>query len=192
MESTEDRKLQVRLTDDQRQRLTDLTRNGSSPAKKIRHARILLLADADHPDGRRNDVYIAEVLEVHVNTVKRTRWRFVRAGEAPALDRKPRESPPVAPKVDGAVEAQLVALCCSKAPEGRARWTMSLLAGELTRRGVVTSICAETVRRALKKTSCGPGSSGAGVSPSGTRRGSSPRWKTSSTSTPGSIPPRSR
>ena len=192
MESTEARKLKVRLTDDQRQRLTDLTRNGSAPAKKIRHARILLLADASHPDGRRNDEYIAEVLDVHVNTVKRTRWRFVRQGEAPALDRKPRENPPVPPKIDGAVEAQLVAICCSKAPEGRVRWTMSLLAGELTRRGVVTSICAETVRRALKKTRCSPGASGAGASRSGTRRGSSPRWRTSSTSTPRSTPRRSR
>lgn len=192
MESTEARKLKVRLTDDQRQRLTDLTRNGTAAAKKIRHARILLLADADHPDGRRSDEYIAEVTGAHVNTVKRTRWKFVRQGEAPALDRKPRETPPVPPKVDGQVEAQLIAICCSKAPEGRARWTMKLLAGELVRRGVVTSICAETVRTALKKTSSSPGASDAGASPSGTRRGSSPRWKTSSTSMPRSIPRRSR
>ena len=82
-----------RLTDDQRQRLTDLTRNGSAPAKKIRHARILLLADASHPDGRRNDEYIAEVLDVHVNTVKRTRWRFVPPRGGPgARPQAPRES----------------------------------------------------------------------------------------------------
>jgi hypothetical protein len=69
------------------------------------------------------------------------------------LDRKRRETPPVPPKVDGHVEAQLVALCCSAAPEGRTRWTLKLLAAEMVRRRVVTSIAAETVRRALKKTS---------------------------------------
>lgn len=192
METTEVRKLEVRLTEDQRLRLTDLTRNGIAPVKKIRHARILLLADASHPDGRRTDQYIAEALGIHLNTVKRTRWKFVRDGEAPALDRKRRESPPTPPKVDGQVEAHLVAICCSKAPEGRTRWTLELLAGELVRRKLVTSISIECVRRALKKTSCSPGGSSAGASPSGTRPGSSRRWKTSSTCTPPSTPPRSR
>ena len=73
MLSTEARKLQVRLTDEQRRRMTDLTRNGVAPAKTIRHARILLLADAAHPDGRRTDEYIADALGIHLNTVKRTR-----------------------------------------------------------------------------------------------------------------------
>ena len=151
--STEARKVEVRLTDDQRLRLRDLTRNGTAPAKKIRHARILLLSDLNHLDGRRTDEYIAEVLGIHLNTVKRTRWTFVRQGEAPSLDRKRRETPPVPPKVDGQVEAQLMAICCSAAPGGRTRWTLKLLAAELVRRRVVTSIAAETVRRALKKTS---------------------------------------
>jgi transposase len=192
MERTEARKLEVRLSEDQRLRLTDLTRNGTAPAKKIRHARILLLSDVGHRDGRRTDAYIAEVLGIHLNTVKRTRWKFVRGGEAPALDRKRREAPPVPPKVDGHVEAHLVALCCSRAPQGRTRWTLKLLASELVRRQVVTSISAECVRRALKEMSCSPGGSRAGASPSGTRPGSSRRWKTSSTSTPASTPGRSR
>lgn len=157
MLSTEARKLRVRLTDEQRERMTDLTRNGVSPAKTIRHARILLLADAAHADGRRTDAYIAEVLGVHVNTVKRTRWKFVRQGEAPTLARKPRPAPPVPAKIDGHVEAHLVAISCSEAPAGRARWTLRLLAGELKSRGLVTEVCAETVRRALKKTRSSPG-----------------------------------
>jgi transposase len=192
MENTEARKLEVRLTEDQRRRLTDLTRNGTAPAKKIRHARILLLSDVGHADGRRTDEYIAEALGIHLNTVKRTRWKFVREGEAPALDRKRREAPPVPPKVDGHIEAHLVAICCSQAPEGRTRWTLKLLAGELVRRKVVTSISAECVRRALKKTSCSPGGRSAGASPSGTPRGSSRRWKTSSMSTRPSTPRTSR
>lgn len=151
MLSTEARKLDVRLTDDQRRRLTDLTRNGTASAKKIRHARILLLADAVDPDGRRTDESIAEILEIHVTTVKRTRWKFVRRGEAPALDRKLRQTPPVPPKIDGRVEAHLVAISCSPPPEGQTRWTLKLLAGELKGRGLVTEVCVETVRKTLKK-----------------------------------------
>ncbi len=174
-------KHEVRLTKEQRERLSDVTRNGTAPAKRIGRARILLLADRDHPDGRRPDTYIAEVLAVHVNTVKRVRKQFVTAGEGPALHRKLRETPPVPPKIDGRVEAHLVALCCAPAPAGRKRWTLSLLVDALTRRGLVTSVCRETVRQALKKTLCNPGVSSAGAFRSGTRRGSSPRWRTSST-----------
>ena len=149
---TEARKLEVHLTDDQRRRLIDLTSNGVAPAKTIRHARIFLLADEAHPDGRRSDESIAEVLGVHVNTVKRTRWKFVRQGEAPALDRKVREAPPVPPKIDGRVEAHLIAIHCGPPPRGRARWTLRLLAGELKARGLVPSVGVETVRRAPKET----------------------------------------
>jgi hypothetical protein len=96
------------------------------------------------------------------------------------------------PKIDGRVEAHLIALCCGPAPAGRARWTLRLLAGELRRRGLVTQVSAEAVRRALKKTSCSPGASSPGASRSATPPASSPRWRTSSTSTPRHTPRRSR
>ena len=129
---------------------------------------------------------------MHVNTVARIRKRFVGEGEQLALDRKPRPAPPVPPKIDGRVEAHLIALCCGPAPDGRARWTLRLLAGELTRRGLVTRISAEAVRRALKKTNCSPGASSAGASRSGTPPASSPRWRTSWTCTPPAAPTRRR
>jgi hypothetical protein len=166
------RKHVVRLSPEQRDRLTDLTRTGSAPARKVAHARILLLADSQHPDGQRPDTYIATALGLHVNAVARVRKRFALEGEAPALDRKRREGPPVAPKIDGRVEAHLVAICCSKAPGGRARWTLGLLADELTRRKLVSSVSIETVRKALKKTRSSPGGSSAGASGSGRARGS--------------------
>lgn len=166
------RKYVVHLTPDQRDRMLDLTRTGSAPVRKVAHARILLLADADHPDGQRSDEYIAESLGMHGNSVAKVRKRFVRDGEGPALDRKRRETPPVPPKIEGRVEAHLVAICCSAAPEGRTRWTLTLLADELKRRRLVTSVSVETVRKVLKKTSCSPGGSNAGVSRSGSRRGS--------------------
>jgi transposase len=173
----------VVLTAEQRTRLEDITRNGSAPAKKIRHAQVLLLSDADRPEGRLTRDQIAQRLDMHVNTIDRIRKRFVTEGEAPALNRKPRLTPPVPPRIDGRVEAHLVAICCSKAPEGRTRWTLQLLADELKRRGLVTQVCAETVRKALKKTHCSPGARNAGASPSATRPASSPRWRTSSTCT---------
>jgi transposase len=163
----------VALTPEQRTRLDDITRNGCAPAKKSRHAHVVLLCDQ-----------VARQLDMHVNTVDRIRKRFVTEGEAPALDRKPRLTPPVPPKSGGHVEAHLVAICCGKAPEGHTRWTLQLLADELRRRGLVTQVCAETVRRALKKPSCSPGASSAGASRSETTPASSPRGKTSSTSTP--------
>jgi transposase len=173
----------IALTAEQRARLEDITRNGSAPAKKIRHAQVLLLSDANRPEGRLTRDQIAQLLRMHVNTVDRIRKRFATEGEAPALDRKPRLTPPTPPKIDGRVEAHLVAICCGKAPEGRTRWTLQLLADELKRRGLVTHVCAETVRQALKKTNCSPGASSAGASRSATPPASSPRWKTSSTCT---------
>jgi Homeodomain-like domain len=162
----------VRLTPEQRRRLEDLRHNGHAPAKKILHAQVLLLADKEHSQGRYPDAHIGRTLGLHVNSVARIRKLFALHGEGPALDRKPRLSPPTPAKVDGRLEAQLVAVCCSAAPEGRTRWTLDLLARELVGRGFVTSICRETVRKALKKTSCNPGASSAGASPRGTGRAS--------------------
>lgn len=165
-------KYPIRLTDEQRQCFVDLTANGRHAAKKIRHAHILLLADQDRPGGPLSDVAIADRLGMHVNTVARIRKRFVTAGEQPALERKKRLTPPVPPKIDGTVEAHLVAICCTPAPVGHARWTLSLLADELVKRRLVPSVCLETVRKALKKTSCSPGGSGRGASRSVRRPGS--------------------
>ena len=137
------------------------------------------------PGGRRR-------LDMHVNTVDRIRKRFVLDGEELALNRKIREVPAILPKIDGRVEAHLIAICCGKPPEGRTRWTLRLLTGELKRNGLVTSVCVETVRKALKKTNCSLGASGAGASRNGITRVLSPKWRTSSTSTRRSTRPKSR
>ncbi len=162
----------VTLTPEQRDRLERLTRTGSAPVSKVRHARVLLLSDGGRPEGRLTRDRIADALGMHVNTVDRLRKRFVLEGEEPALSRKARAEPPVPAKIDGRAEAHLVATCCSAAPAGHARWTLTLLADELRRRGLVTSVSIETVRQALKKTSCSRGGRSAGASRSGSRRGS--------------------
>ena len=182
----------VSLTAQQRERFEEITRNGHAPAKKIRHAQILLLSDHHRPEGPLTRTAIAEVLGMHVNSVDRIRKRFVLEGEQPALERKPRAEPPTEPILDGRGEAQLIAICCSSAPAGRTRWTMRLLADELMKRRIVTQISAETVRRTLKKTSCNLGGRNAGAFPSEIGRGSWLRWKKSSTCTPQSTVRKSR
>lgn len=172
------------LSAQQRERLEELTSTGYAPVKRVRHAQVLLLSDQNRPGGRMTRAVIAATLGMHVNTVDRIRKRFVLEGKAPALNRKARVTPPTPAKLDGRGEAILAAVCCSAAPEGRTRWTLHLLADELVKRRVVTSIGIETVRRAvLKKTSCSRGGRNAGVCRSGTRPVSWPKWKTFSTST---------
>ena len=180
------------LSAEERERLEAITRNGHSAAKKIRHAQVLLWSDSQHHEGRLASVVIAARLKMHKNTVDRIRKQFALEGEGPALNRKARETPAVAPKIDGRVEAHLVALCCGPAPDGRARWTLKLLAGELKKRGLVTHVCAETVRKTLKKTNCNLGASSRGAFRKPTPRDSSRKWKTFSTSTPHSTAKKSR
>jgi transposase len=147
------KRYKVTLEAEERQYLHDLIAAGKAAARKLAHARILLKADAADggsawPDGR-----IADALEVSTDTVGRVRQRFVELGLDAALDRKPRERPPRQIKLDGRAEARLIALACSTPPDGRAVWTMQLLADKLVELEVVDSISDETVRLALKKTS---------------------------------------
>jgi hypothetical protein len=182
----------VELTPQQRSRLEQITRLGAASARKIQHARVLLLSDRNRPEGRVTRERISKMLGLHVNSVDRIRRRSVQEGEAPALNRKLRVTPPTPPRLDGRATAQLVAICCSPAPAGRTRWTLRLLVDELVKRRIVTQIAVETVRQALKKTNCSLGGDNAGAFPSATPRASSRRWKKSSTSTNRRTRPKNR
>lgn len=186
------RKRTVELTEEARVHLEAITRNGTAPAKKILHARVLLMSDQQHPAGRYHDDQIAAVLGIHVHTVARIRTRFVLQGEGPALERKLRPAPPNPPKLDGRAEATLVAICCSAAPPGQARWTLRLLQQEMVGRKIVTSISQETIRQALKKMCYSLGVRSGSASRNATRPGSSPRWSRCSMSTPNRRTTRSR
>jgi transposase len=147
------RRDKVNLTGEQRENLEQISRNGYAPAKKILHARILLMCDEGEQAKRKwTDEEIAEALEVHRNTVGRIRQRFLQKGEKLALERKSRKTPPTPPKVDGVTAAQIIALCCSEPPPGRAEWTIRLLTSELKQRQIITKISGPTVWRTLKKT----------------------------------------
>jgi transposase len=147
------KRYKVTLEAEERQHLHDLIAAGRAAARKLVHARILLKADAAAGGPGWPDWQIADALEVSTDTVERVRRRFVELGLDAALDRKKRERPPREIKLDGRAEARLIALACSPPPEGRAVWTMQLLADKLVELEVVDSISDETVRTTLKKMS---------------------------------------
>lgn len=174
------KKLTVRLSRGYRAELEAICRRQSVAAAKMRRARVLLMSDMEHPDGRRRDWEIAEVVGISERQVVRIRQQFVRAGES-VLERKPR--PAVAGKLDGAAEARLVTLCCSTPPEGRDRWTLRLLCDELARLKVVRSVYPETVRKCLKKMNSSLGKPSGFASRRKTRPDLSHGWRKSSMST---------
>jgi transposase len=147
--------IEVRLTEDQRAALEQLVHTGTSAAPATRRARILLKADAAGPDAW-PDERIAQALDINRLTVARVRAQFTTEGLDATLHKKKATGRPYR-KLDGAQEAQLIALACSPAPEGQARWTLRLLAGKLVELEVVESIDPATVWRTLKKTNSSRG-----------------------------------
>ena len=155
-------KVVIRLTEEQRQALQTLVRTGTHKAHARTRAQILLRADADGPDAW-PDERVAQALGVCRMTVCRVRQQFAAEGLDATLHKK-RAAGRQYRKLDGAQEARLVALACSPAPDGQARWAMELLADRLVELGVVASIDPATVWRALKKTTSSRGSSSSGSS----------------------------
>jgi transposase len=148
-------KVVVRLTEEERDALESLLTTQSPPPAVRRRATILLLTDADGPDAL-TDGEIAEQLGITIQTVAKVRRLFNQNGLEKALYRK-KPTGRQYRKLDGQQEAQLVALACSEAPEGRTRWTMKLLADKLVELEVVESIDPATVWRTLQKTNSSRG-----------------------------------
>jgi transposase len=142
----------VTLTPDERDHLAGLLSSGKRSALTLARARVLLKADQADGGPAWTDDRIAEALDCGVRTVERVRQRFVERGLEAALGRKPQDRPSRERKLDGRAEARLIALACSEPPDGRAAWTLQLLADKLVELRVVDSVCDETVRRVLKKT----------------------------------------
>ena len=146
------KRYRVTLTAEERTGLEQMIGSGKGAARKLAHARILLKADQAEGGPGWGDVEIAEAVEVGPVTVARVRERFVEQGlEAALVPRPPLRS--YARALDGAGEARLAALACTKPPEGRKRWTLALLADRLVALGAVESLSYVAVHRALKKTS---------------------------------------
>jgi transposase len=147
----------VRLSAAEREQLLALVKAGKASALKLVRARVLLKADQQERGPAWTDAEIAEALEVSLKTVFNLRRKWVEHGLEAALERKPPDTPAKPRKLDGNVEAKLVATCCGPPPKGRAKWTLRLLAAKLVELEVVDSISPETVRQALKKMHSNPG-----------------------------------
>ena len=129
-----------------------LVSKGRAAAYKQTHARILLLSDEARKDGGLTDEEVARSLEIASATVERIRRRCVEGRDRSGLGGV-RSNNAAGQRIwDGAAEAHLIALACGEPPEGRARWTLRLLADRLVECEIVESIHPETVRKTLKKT----------------------------------------
>jgi transposase len=182
-------KYHVTLSPAERETLSALISKGRAAARKLAHARILLQTD-DAPDGPAwTDERIAAALHVGHATVQRIRQTWVEEGLDAALNRR-KPTGRQYRKLDGAQEARLVALACSAPSEGRARWTLQLLADKLVELQVVDTIGRECVRTTLKKTNCSLGGVIGGSSRRSRTPSSSAHWKMywKSTSAPTSLP----
>lgn len=141
----------IKLTSEERAELNAFTKRKKVAASKLKKAQALLLSDQS-PDGKAwKDRQIIEAIDIKSATLERLRKRCCEVGPLEALHPKKRASPARQRILDGEREAKLIALACSKAPEGRKRWTLRLLADHMVRLDIVNSVSHETVRRTLKK-----------------------------------------
>ena len=150
------KRYRVKLTKEERDELTALVSRGKGSAKRMRRARILLMADEEQAGGGWKDADIAKAQGAHQRTVERIREKCVEEGIEAALNHtRPKRSR--SKTLDGAAEARLVQLACSAPPDGYERWSMHMLADRLIELEVVESVSRETVRTTLKKMNLSPG-----------------------------------
>jgi transposase len=141
----------VTLTEVETQQLEKILSKGKHSSLQFRNACILLNVDEAKGFQKLSNEQVASVLHVNTKTVERVKQRFVEEGFEACIERK---AYPQAKeiKADGDFEAHLVALSCSKAPQGYARWSLRMLADKMVELAYVEGVSHETVRKVLKKT----------------------------------------
>jgi len=142
----------VELTGEQRERCLEMVRSGTAHARSIMHAQVLLKTDSGPQGPGWTDQAISDAVGVSTVTISHIRKVMLEAGLDAALShyRGPRRE--YQRKLDGRQEAHLIAIACSKAPQGRKRWSLRLLAKRMVELGYVESLSHETVHQTLKKT----------------------------------------
>jgi transposase len=150
------KKYKITLTQEEREELLSITKGGMHSSKKVIHSLILLNCDEGEFADKVNNEEVAKVLKIGPRTIDRLKKKFVEEGFEAALENRP-TTRVYERKADGDVEAHLVALSCSKAPEGFTRWSLRLLADKMVELEYVENISYETVRRVLKKTNLSRG-----------------------------------
>lgn len=142
----------VRLSAEERKTLKKLLTSGRGSGRLFTRVRILLKADQSDEGPAWPDEKISEAFDVTVQTIEKVRKQLVEEGFEAVLSRHPYRQKVSRKKIDGDVEAHLIALCCGDPPEGRVRWTLRLLADKVMELGYIDSISYEAVRQTLKKT----------------------------------------
>lgn len=145
------KKYVLKLTAEERMELQQLVKKGKAAAWKLQRAQALLQCDQGPEGPGWTDTLVAAAYGCSTRSLESWRRQAVASGPLSLLERKPRQSPPVTPVLDGEQQARLTTLACSQPPAGHARWTLRLLAQHLVELEVVDHIAHETVRRALKK-----------------------------------------
>ena len=144
-------KWHVKLTKSEQKKIKMVIRSKKTTMEAKKHAQILV--DIDESGGRK-PLSLSKVTVrrgVCQNTVIRVRRNYAESGIESAIFRKKRETPPTEPKITGEVEAHIIATACSTPPEGKARWTLSMIANKIVLDEVIESISDEAVRLVLKK-----------------------------------------
>lgn len=144
------KKYHVVLSDDERGRLERVVASNKTSIRQRIHARALLLADRDRPGGPLPDKVISKSARTSPATVFRLRQRFAEAGLESCLRHKLQQNRKKR-LIDGAAEAQLIAMACGAPPEGHKVWTLKLLQNRLIEQSYVDTVSHETVRQTLKK-----------------------------------------
>jgi hypothetical protein len=147
-------KYKVTLLEEERQELKDIVRKGSHKSQKVLNALILLNVDVNRPKeakSKSTNESISNHLDISMKKIDRVKKRFVEEGLEIALCGRPKNRE-YEKKVDGDLEAKLVAVSCSEPPEGFSRWSLRMLADKAVELEYVDCISYETVRRTLKKT----------------------------------------
>lgn len=141
----------VTLTNEERQELEAISTKGKRAARTVLYARALLLLDAGEHGPKWIVEKVAEAVGTTTRSLEHLKKRFVEEGLSAAIERKERLTPPREIQFGGEFEAQLIALACSEAPEGRSRWTVRLLAEKMVELNIVPSVSPMTVCNTLKK-----------------------------------------
>jgi transposase len=144
------KKYVLKLMAAERAELEQVLKRGKAAAWKVQRAQALLKCEQGAEGPGWADEQVAEAFGCTTRSVESWRKQAVEQGPLSLLQRRPRT--PTVPILDGEKEARLVKLACSRPPEGRARWTLRLLAEHMVELEIVETVSYETVRRAMKKT----------------------------------------
>lgn len=140
----------ITLSDKDVEHLRTFVKKGRKSARELTRARILLLTN----DGR-TEVEIKDILGISRATVSNIKKRYREEGLQSALTEKSRPGQPK--KYTKRHEAEIIALACTKSPDGRKRWSLTLLAEELKKKGGFETINRESIRLVLKEAKQSPG-----------------------------------